>query len=657
MHRDEFNGQSSHAYDKKSKRFCMSANRKSEAQHFTAEQIEKFQNDPNVRYADDHTLRFKFEFRVLLYEAWETDRRRGVKRVLSESGYDLKELGRTYISSLCKNFKRRGRPQNAKSNLPVGSHQSFRTNPEDNEYLLSTGKFIEKNQGITFSDDFANELFHKYPQQPIEDGLKAAGIDPKTVGYQRIYSLQRRFENGIPSGKVRTSYTDEQIRRYKDHPYVKRITEKQFTLRKEFYDDAYCLHRMHIDDILDLFELDHSDLPVSFKARVAHALRHHEKQGVGLCCPSEQVLRILRNVMASLEKEAEKSLQELHDIVPSLRPNERKELCRHIDALSMDPGKKFTKKYILEQISISRTSFYNCLKRSDYGLARERKEKQDEEDVAVIRQVIDFEGYPKGTRMIYMMMKKITGKQFGVNKIRRLKRKFGITCPVRKASNNRRAARELLERNVCPNRLRREFRLHRPLEVFLTDVTYIPYGEDKMAYGSAIMDAVTGRLMSFRISDTNDLKLVEESLTDLSKNKHIKGALFHSDQGSLYLTDTFQRQVRDCGLKESMSKRGNCWDNAPQESFFGHFKDEVEYRSCRNIFELDIKVGKYMDYYNFDRPQWTRNRMSPVQYQIHLQNMDKEQFDEYLAKENVRYEKMQERAKENAKQRAKTLGV
>jgi uncharacterized protein involved in type VI secretion and phage assembly len=64
-----------------------------------------------------------------------------------------------------------------------------------------------------------------------------------------------------------------------------------------------------------------------------------------------------------------------------------------------------------------------------------------------------------------------------------------------------------------------------------------------------------------------------------------------------------------------------------------------------------------MNYYNFDRPQWTRNRMSPVQYQIHLQNMDKEQFDEYLAKENARYEKMQERAKENAIQRAKTLGV
>jgi transposase InsO family protein len=51
-----------------------------------------------------------------------------------------------------------------------------------------------------------------------------------------------------------------------------------------------------------------------------------------------------------------------------------------------------------------------------------------------------------------------------------------------------------------------------------------------------------------------------------------------------------------------MSKRGNCWDNAPQESFFGHFKDEVDYRNCRNIVELEDRIWKYAEYYNFDRP-------------------------------------------------------
>lgn len=635
----------------------MSRNWKSEAKHLTEEQIEKFRNDPSVRYVDDHTICFKYEFRIKLYEAWEADKRSGVKRVLTENGYDLKELGKTLIGNLCVNFKRNGRPNNAKSNQPVGSIQSFRINPEDNEYLLSTGKFVKARKGIAFSGDFANELFHKYPEQSIEEGLKAAGIDPQKVGYQRIYVLQRRFENGTPTGEGRSSYTDEQIEKYKDHPYVKKITTHQFVLKEAFYDDSYCLRDMHIDDILELFEFDFKSLPLSFKSRIKHNLICHEKHGVGLCMESEQAMRILRNVMTALEKEAEKSLQEIHDIVPSLKPAERKRLCQRIDILAPDPGKKFTKKYIIEKIGISKSSFYSCLKKSDYGLFRERKDEQDEKDVELIRQVSNCNEYPKGTRMIYMMMKKITGKQFSIKKIRRLKRKYGIICPVRKANNNRRAARELLERNLCPNRLKREFRLHKPLEVFLTDVTYIPYGDNKMAYGSAVIDSVTGRLMSFKISDTNDLKLVERSLVDLGESEHCPKALFHSDQGSLYLTDTFQKQVKEYGFIESMSKRGNCWDNAPQESFFGHFKDDVDYRNCRNIAELEGKVWTYADYYNFERPQWTRNRMAPVYYQLWLQGLSDEQFSDYLEKEKGKYTKMKERAQQRAIQRAKTLGV
>ena len=635
----------------------MGKKNKSKAKHFSEEQIRKFQNDPNVRYVDDHTLRFKYEFRVRLYEAWELDKIAGVKRVLTENGYEFKGIDKV-IGSMCDKFNRNGRPSNARSNHSVGSVQKFRTNPEDNEYLISTGKFVKSgNAGIKFSPDFANELLHKYPEQSIEDGLIAAGIDPEMVGYQRIYHLKRRFDNGSPDGERRVLYTAEQIAKYKDHPYVLKITEKQFVLKKVFYDHAYCLRRIHIDEILKLFEFDCKDFSVFFKARIRYRLNHHERQGIHIAGESEQALRILQNVMESLEKEAEKSLKEIHDIVPSLKLSDRKRLCQHIDAMIPDPGKKFTKKYILKQIGISRSSFYGCLRNSDYGLAQERKGAQDEKDIEVIRKVLKSSKYPKGTRMIYMMMKKITGKQFGIKKIRRLKNKYGIECPVRKANVNRRAARELLERNRCENLLKRTFRLHRPLEVFLTDVTYIPYGDNQMAYGSAVTDSVTGRLMSFRISDTNNQELACNSLIDLAHWPHSDNALLHSDQGSLYLTDTFQNMVKDYGFRQSMSKRGNCWDNAPQESFFGHFKDETEYRECRNIYELAEEVRNYSEYYNFDRPQWTRNRMTPVQYQVWLENLDEEQFSEYLEKEKTKYGKMKEKAKQKAITRAQTLGV
>ena len=113
----------------------MGKKNKSKAKHFSNEQIRKFQNDPNVRYVDDHTLRYKYEFRVKLYEAWELDKRAGVKRVLTENGYEFKGIDKV-IGSMCDKFNRNGRPSNARSNHSVGSVQKFRTNPEDNEYLI-----------------------------------------------------------------------------------------------------------------------------------------------------------------------------------------------------------------------------------------------------------------------------------------------------------------------------------------------------------------------------------------------------------------------------------------------------------------------------------------------------------------------------------------
>ncbi|CED93726.1 Transposase [Romboutsia ilealis] len=67
-----------------------------------------------------------------------------------------------------------------------------------------------------------------------------------------------------------------------------------------------------------------------------------------------------------------------------------------------------------------------------------------------------------------------------------------------------------------------------------------------------------------------------------------------------------------------MSRRGNCWDNAPQESFFGHFKDEVILNNCSTLEQVRNEIDDYMDYYNNDRYQWNLNKMTPVQYRNHL---------------------------------------
>ncbi|KEJ00096.1 hypothetical protein N494_03545 [Clostridium botulinum A2B7 92] len=85
-----------------------------------------------------------------------------------------------------------------------------------------------------------------------------------------------------------------------------------------------------------------------------------------------------------------------------------------------------------------------------------------------------------------------------------------------------------------------------------------------------------------------------------------------------YTSLKFQKLVQEFGLAQSMSRRGNCWDNAPLKSFFWHFKDEAYLKKCENLDELKMEIDNYMNYYNNYRYQWNLNKMTPVRYRNHL---------------------------------------
>lgn len=102
------------------------------------------------------------------------------------------------------------------------------------------------------------------------------------------------------------------------------------------------------------------------------------------------------------------------------------------------------------------------------------------------------------------------------------------------------------------------------------------------------------------------------------KFKLAKDAFIHSDQGVHYTSPKFQKLAKSYKLGQSMSRRGNCWDNAPQESFFGHFKDEANIKTCVTLDELKKEIKEYMSYYNNYRYQWALEKMTPVQYRNHL---------------------------------------
>ena len=368
---------------------------------------------------------------------------------------------------------------------------------------------------------------------------------------------------------------------------------------------------------------------------------------------TEQVRRIWVariNAMQALITEQFRIIGERFQEAPI---HKKRSVCEGIAQLPRDTRGYYTTKRILGLTGISKSTYYALLNDENYGTSEKRKQCRDEEDIEVIRQVVAYKGFEKGIRQVYMLLPKLTGQYFSIYRIRRLMNKYGIRTTIRRPSRNRKAMKELIARNKKVNLLMRRFRMHRPNEVRLTDVTYLDYGDDLRAYGSATIDPVTGRLVCFVISENNDLKLAMDTLEAMDVYPAKNGGILHSDQGILYMTDDFQAAVVERELNQSMSRRGNCWDNAPQESFFGHFKDECGYKECRTLEELRSKVDEYSVYYNHERGMWDKQRMTPVEFEKYLTEMDEDQFVAYLAEEEERYLEMKEKSAQRAVQSAR----
>lgn len=155
--------------------------------------------------------------------------------------------------------------------------------------------------------------------------------------------------------------------------------------------------------------------------------------------------------------------------------------------------------------------------------------------------------------------------------------------------------------------------------MILTDITYLYYGPRRnKAYLSVMKDSFTNEILSYVLSDTIEIDFVLKTITQLLDNHgsalKTSKTIIHSDQCSHYTSYSFQKLLKENELRQSMSWRGNCWDNAPQESFFGHMKDEIDISKCMTFEDLKEKIDDYMDYYNNDRYQWDLAKLSPTEY-------------------------------------------
>lgn len=271
---------------------------------------------------------------------------------------------------------------------------------------------------------------------------------------------------------------------------------------------------------------------------------------------------------------------------------------------------------LCELAGVSRSGYYAWLKAAP---AREARELQDQSDFELILTIYKKRGYAKGARSIYMGLLHLNPPVvMNIKKIRRLMKKYNLFCPIRKANPYRRMAKAIKTSNYADNLLQREFECYGPRYVLLTDITYIPFN-GTFAYLSTILDAYTKQILSYVLSDSLEVDFVKETVELLIKQHGIslhKETLIHSDQGSHYTSSTFINIIEDSELRRSMSRRGNCWDNSPQESFFGHMKDHIlsKVKCCTEFSQIQEIIDDYMDYYNNDAYVWDLCMLAPNEY-------------------------------------------
>ena len=285
------------------------------------------------------------------------------------------------------------------------------------------------------------------------------------------------------------------------------------------------------------------------------------------------------------------------------------------NTLEDSPG-VFSISILCEFAGVSRSGYYAWLKAAP---AREARELQDKADFEIILSIYKKRGYAKGARSIYMGLLHMNPPVvMNIKKIRRLMKKYHLFCPIRKANPYRRMAKAIKTSNYADNLLQREFECYGPRYVLLTDITYIPYNGE-FAYLSTILDAYTKQILSYVLSDSLEIDFVKETVENLIRDHRIslhKETLIHSDQGSHYTSTTFIQIIEDCDLRRSMSRRGNCWDNSPQESFFGHMKDHIldKVKECTEFQQIQDIVDDYIDYYNNEAYVWELCKLSPNEY-------------------------------------------
>jgi transposase InsO family protein len=224
-----------------------------------------------------------------------------------------------------------------------------------------------------------------------------------------------------------------------------------------------------------------------------------------------------------------------------------------------------------------------------------------------------------GSPRVFRALRK-QGRRVGKKRVERLMRQEGIVGKKRKkfcvTTDSRHAD------PIAPNVLQRQFEAPVPNVAWVTDVTYV-WTYEGWLYLAAILDLCSRRVVGWATSANNDTSLALVALGRAKTSRTpLASLLHHSDRGSVYASGDYREALKELGAVASMSRKGDCWDNAVAESFFATIKGEMlDERDFETRAEANAAIGDYIDaFYNVSRLHSTIGYVSPIEFELKLQS-------------------------------------
>jgi len=270
----------------------------------------------------------------------------------------------------------------------------------------------------------------------------------------------------------------------------------------------------------------------------------------------------------------------------------------------------FRVKKMTEVMEVSRGGYYEWVKNG----CKSRKQVENEYYLELIKIEFEKSRQTYGPRRLTKELKK-KGHCIGRRRVEEIMRENNIvpkTVKKFKATTNSNH-----NYPVFPNLLNRNFKVDKPFVAWVSDITYIATREGWL-YLAAVMDLYSGKIVGWAMSERMTKELVISALKQaVGRTRPPKGVILHSDRGVQYACKRYRNLAKSYGFKQSMSRKGDCWDNAPMESFFGTLKTELIYHEdykTRN--EARQSIFEYVEaFYNRVRLQQRLGYMSPEEFE------------------------------------------